>query len=219
MAASAWKVLIVDDHEVVRMGLTTLLATDRRFAVVGQADNVASAVMFAAALEPDVVIMDVRLPDGSGIEACREIRSARPETRVLMLTSYDDRDAVIGAILAGAAGYLLKRSQSGQLLEALVRVARGESLLDPAVTAAALEWMRRASPPRDEDPLAVLSGQERRVLVLVAEGKTNREIARTLLLSELTVKTYVSQILRKLHLARRAEAAAFLARQRQGPRL
>ena len=219
MAASAWKVLIVDDHEVVRMGLTTLLATDRRFAVVGQADSVASAVMFAAALEPDVVIMDVRLPDGSGIEACREIRSARPETRVLMLTSYDDRDAVIGAILAGAAGYLLKRSQSGQLLEALVRVARGESLLDPAVTAAALEWMRRASPPRDEDPLAVLSGQERRVLLLVAEGKTNREIARTLLLSELTVKTYVSQILRKLHLARRAEAAAFLARQRQGPRL
>src|SRR5438477_562788 len=218
MAASAWKVLIVDDHEVVRMGLTTLLATDRRFAVVGQADSVASAVMFAAALEPDVVIMDVRLPDGSGIEACREIRSARPETRVLMLTSYDDRDAVIGAILAGAAGYLLKRSQSGQLLEALVRVARGESLLDPAVTAAVLEWMRRASPPRDEDPLAVLSGQERRVLVLVAEGKTNREIARTLLLSELTVKTYVSQILRKLHLARRAEAAAFLARHRQGPR-
>src|SRR5437879_1063461 len=169
------RLLVVDDHEVVRQGLVSLLDRRAGFEVVAQAGSVAESIAQAARFGPDLVIMDVRLPDGSGIEACREIRSARPQTRVLMLTSYDDHDAVIGAILAGAAGYLLKRSQSGQLLEALLGVARGQSLLDPAVTAAALEWMRRARPPRDEDPLAALSGQERRVLALVAEGKTNRE--------------------------------------------
>jgi DNA-binding NarL/FixJ family response regulator len=163
---------------------------------------------------PDVVVMDLRFPDGSGVEACRDIRSEFPDVRVLMLTSYDDQEAVVGSILAGAAGYLLKQTDPEHLIEAVRVVARGGTLLDNSAIQAALEWMRsQAASVTQDDPLAVLSDQERRILPLVAQGKTNREIAVELRLSESTVKTYVSYMLQKLHMARRAEMAAFAIRQ------
>jgi len=158
--------------------------------------------------------MDVRLPDGTGIEACREIRAARPETRVLMLTSYADDEAVYAAILAGAASYMLKQTRGRELVAAIEAVARGESLLDPAVTQSVLTRMREMAGGGHKDKLSELSEQERRILGLIAEGKTNREIAATIFLSEKTVKNYVSTILSKLGMERRAQAAAFLADQR-----
>jgi two-component system, NarL family, response regulator DevR len=158
--------------------------------------------------------MDVRLPDGSGIEACRQIRSERPDARVLMLTSYSDEEAVIASIMAGAAGYLLKDTDSEKLIESIEVIARGGSLLDPAVTQTVLSWMQQPSTPVPSDHLSELSEREREILPLVAEGKTNREIALLLSLSENSVKSYVSNILQKLRLARRAEAAAFMARRR-----
>lgn len=209
------RLLLVDDHTVVRMGLATLFGTVAHVLLVGQAGTAAQAVAEVRRCQPDVVIMDVRLPDGSGIEACREIRSERPQTRVVMLTSYPDEDAVVASIMAGAAGYLLKQSEPEQLIEAVENVARGGSLLDPAVTHTVLQWMQRLGSPDAGDPLSGLSEQERNVLRLLAEGKTNRDIAATLYLSEHTVKTYVSNILQKLHLSRRAEAAAFIARRRR----
>lgn len=210
------RVLVVDDHQVVRLGLRALFATVGHFEVVGEAGSAAEAVEQARRTCPDMVVMDVRLPDGSGVEACREIRSARPETRVVMLTSYSDEEAVVASILAGASGYLLKDSQAERLIETVEVAARGDSLLDPAATKAVIAWMRRIGGRGAADPLGVLSEQERRILPLLAEGRTNREIARELFLSEQTVKTYVSHILRKLQLARRAEAAAYLARLRAG---
>jgi two-component system response regulator DevR len=206
------KLLLVDDHQIVRLGLRNLFETVPHFLVVGEAGSVAAAVVEARRCRPDVVLMDVRLPDGSGVEACREIRSELPHTRVLMLTSYADEQAAIASIVAGAAGYLLKQTDPERLIEAVELVADGGSLLDPAVTETVLHWMQRAGGEALDDPLAGLSEQERKILPLIAEGKTNREIATALYLSEYTVKTYVSSLLQKLHLARRSEAAAFIAR-------
>ena len=206
------RILIVDDHEVVREGLRALLSRRPGFAVVGEAGSVAQAVAEASKMQPDIIVMDVRLPDGSGIEACREIRQARPETRVIMLTSFADEDAVMASILAGAAGYLLKQTRGNALADAIASVMRGESLLDPAVTRKVLERVRSAGQRKPDDPLASLTEQEHKILLLIAEGKTNKEIADEVFLSDKTVKNYVSNILSKLNMRRRSEAAAFIAR-------
>jgi two-component system, NarL family, response regulator DevR len=180
--------------------------------VVGEAATVAEAIEAAARTKPDVVIMDVRLPDGSGVEACRAIREARPETRVIMLTSYADDEALFASIIAGASGYLLKQTRGQAVVDAITTVASGRSLLDPDVTGKVLERVRET---RAEDPaIASLTDQERKVLEGLAEGHTNREIGETLFLSEKTVKNYVSRILDKLGLSRRAEAAAYMAKRR-----
>ena len=206
------RVLIVDDHEVVREGLRALLNRREGMEVVGQAGTVADAIAEAARMEPDVIVMDVRLPDGSGIEACRAIREARPETRVIMLTSYADEEAVFASIIAGAAGYVLKQTRGAVLADAIAAAARGESLLDSAVTQKVLERMRKANERKADDPLDTLTDQEHKILLLIAEGKTNKEIALDVFLSDKTVKNYVSNILNKLNLRRRSEAAAFIAR-------
>jgi len=208
------KVLLVDDHEVVRVGLRSLLTRERGIEVVGEAGNAAEAVAQAARLGPDIVVMDVRLPDRSGVEACREIRGADPTVQVIMLTSYADEDAVFNSILAGASGYLLKQLRGQELVRAIETVAAGQSLLDPAVTQKVLEKVKRLASGRPPDDITQLSAQERKVLALVAEGKTNKEIAAALGLSDKTVKNYLSHVFEKLHLSRRAEAAAFFARRR-----
>ena len=207
--------LVVDDHWLVRLGLTNLFSNLRRFALVADASTVADALVAAREHRPDVVIMDVRLPDGSGIEACRQIRSDHPATRVIMLTSFSDEEAVIAAILAGASGYLLKHSEPERLVAAVETAAAGGSLLDPAVSDTVVAWMRGAAASGAGAQGDHLSEQERKILPLIAEGKTNRQIAAELYLSEHTVKTYVSSLLKKLQLARRAEAAAYIARQQQ----
>ena len=210
------RLLVVDDHEVVRQGLVALLDRRENLQVVAEAGTVAEAIDQARKFEPDVVVMDVRLPDGSGIEACREIRAELPATRVVMLTSYPDEEAVLSAIVAGAAGYLLKQIRARDLVAALEAVGRGESLLDPAVTEKVLERVRRIATGGHTDELAMLTSQEQKILMLVAEGKTNKEIAADVFLSDKTVKNYVSSILSKLNLERRAQAAAFVARHRVG---
>jgi len=206
------RLLVVDDHEVVRQGLVALLVRRQNLQVVAEAGTVAEAIEAARRFQPDLVVMDIRLPDGSGIEACREIRAERPETRVVMLTSYPDEDAVLSAIVAGASGYLLKQVRARDLVDALERVARGESLLDPAVTGRVLERVRRIATGDQPDELSQLTPQERKILALVAEGKTNKEIAAEVFLSDKTVKNYVSSILGKLNLERRAQAAAYMAK-------
>ena len=211
------RLLVVDDHEVVRQGLVSLLDRRDGFEVVAQAGTVADSIATAARFEPDVVIMDVRLPDGSGIEACREIRASRPQTRVVMLTSYPGEEAVLSAIIAGASGYLLKQIRGRELVTALEAVGRGESLLDSAVTEKVLERVRRIASGAESDELADLTVQERKILLLVAEGKTNKEIARDVFLSDKTVKNYVSSILSKLNLQRRAQAAAYVAKHHLNP--
>src|SRR5579884_3203244 len=198
------RVMLVDDHEIVRQGLKALLERREHLSVVAEAGSVAEAIELAAQVQPDV----------TGIEACREIRAARPETRVLMLTSYADDEAVYASIIAGAAGYLLKQTRGRELISAIEAVARGESLLDPTVTSKVLARMRELATGNHKDKLSELSEQERRILGLIAEGKTNREIAGIVYLSEKTVKNYVSTILSKLGMERRAQAAAFLAEQR-----
>ncbi len=209
------RILLCDDHEVVREGLRGLIARQEGMTVVGEAGTVAEVVEAAARTKPDVVIMDVRLPDGSGVEACRTIREARPETKVIMLTSYADDEALFASIIAGASGYLLKQTRGQAVVDAVIAVASGRSLLDPDVTGKVLERVRLG---RGDDPaLASLTEQERKVLAGLAEGHTNREISETLFLSEKTVKNYVSRILDKLGLSRRAEAAAYMAKHR--PRL
>jgi DNA-binding NarL/FixJ family response regulator len=208
------RLLIVDDHEVVRQGLVALLDRRQGFEVVAEAGTAAEAVDQARRHEPDIVIMDVRLPDGSGVEACREIRADRPATRVVMLTSYPDEEAVLSAIVAGASGYLLKQVRARDLVSAIEAVGRGESLLDPAVTEKVLERVRRIATGAATDELAALTSQEQKILLLVAEGKTNKEIASDVFLSDKTVKNYVSSILSKLNLERRAQAAAYMARLR-----
>ena len=213
-AARPLRLLIVDDHEVVRQGLVALLDRRDGFQVVAEAGTVADAVEAARRYQPDIVIMDVRLPDGSGIEACRTIRSELPETRVVMLTSYPDDEAVLSAIVAGASGYLLKQIRARDLVAALETVGRGESLLDPAVTEKVLERVRRIASGTYGDELSQLTTQEQKILALVAEGKTNKEIAADVFLSDKTVKNYVSSILSKLNLERRAQAAAFMAKHR-----
>jgi DNA-binding NarL/FixJ family response regulator len=206
--------LVVDDHEVVRQGLVAMLDRRPNFQVVAEAGTVAEAIEMARRFQPELVIMDVRLPDGSGIEACREIRAEFPSTRVVMLTSYPDEEAVFSAIVAGASGYLLKQVRARDLVAALEAVGRGESLLDPAVTEKVLERVRRIASGGANDELAQLTSQEQKILMLVAEGKTNKEIAAEVYLSDKTVKNYVSSILAKLNLERRAQAAAFVARHR-----
>jgi DNA-binding NarL/FixJ family response regulator len=208
------RLLVVDDHEVVRQGLVALLDRRQGFEVVAEAGTAAEAVEQARRYEPDIVVMDVRLPDGSGVEACREIRAERPATRVVMLTSYPDEEAVLSAIVAGASGYLLKQVRARDLVSALEAVGRGESLLDPAVTEKVLERVRRIATGAAADDLAALTAQEQKILLLVAEGKTNKEIAAEVFLSDKTVKNYVSSILSKLNLERRAQAAAYMARLR-----
>jgi DNA-binding NarL/FixJ family response regulator len=214
MSPSLISVLVVDDHWLVRLGLSNLFGSLRHFALVADAATAAGAIEAARMHSPDVVIMDIRLPDGSGIEACRQIRSDNPQTRVIMLTSFWDEDAVIAAILAGASGYLLKQSEPERLIAAVETAAAGGSLLDPAVSDTVLHWMRGAAANVGQST-SRLSEQERKILPLIAEGKTNRQIAAELFLSEHTVKTYVSSLLKKLQLVRRAEAAAYIARQQQ----
>ncbi len=213
MAESQVRVMLVDDHEVVREGLRTLIGRHKEMLVVAEAGTTAEAIEMAAKSKPDVIVMDVRLPDGSGVEACRTIREARPETKVIMLTSYADDEALFASIVAGAAGYLLKQTRGQAVIDAISAVAQGRSLLDPDVTGKVLERVRRG---RDEEDPAFgsLTDQERKVLEQLAEGKTNREIGEVLFLSEKTVKNYVSRILDKLGLARRAEAAAYMAKRR-----
>jgi len=208
--------LVVDDHEVVRQGLVSMLGRREGFQVVAEAGTAADAVEMATRFQPDIVIMDVRLPDGSGIEACREIRAQVPGTRVVILTSYPDEEAVFSAIVAGASGYLLKQVRARDLVSAIEAVGRGESLLDPAVTEKVLERVRRIASGTEHDELAQLTQQERKILMLVAEGKTNKEIAEEIFLSDKTVKNYVSSILSKLNLQRRAQAAAYVARRGMG---
>ena len=215
-AARTLRLLVVDDHEVVRQGLVAMFDRRDGFQVVAEAGTATEAVEQARRFEPDIVIMDVRLPDGSGIEACREIRAELPSTRVVMLTSYPDEEAVLSAIVAGAAGYLLKQVRARDLVAALEAVGRGESLLDPVVTEKVLERVRRIATGGQPDELSMLTAQEQKILMLVAEGKTNKQIAGEVFLSDKTVKNYVSSILSKLNLERRAQAAAFVARHRIG---
>ena len=209
---SPMRIMVVDDHEVVRRGLVALLERHSEFEVAAEAGSVTEAIETARRVRPDLVVMDVRLPDGSGIEACREIRSELPETRVIMLTSYPDEEAVLSAIISGASGYLMKNTRGRDLVAALQAVGRGDSLLDPAITERVLDRVRRVAAGAERDELADLTPQERRILLMVAEGKTNKEIAAEIYLSDKTVKNYVSSILAKLNLQRRAQAAAFVAK-------
>lgn len=212
----AVRILIVDDHDVVRLGLKSLIDGRGRFRVVGEAASAAEAIDEATKCAPDVVIMDIRLPDGSGIEACREIRAQKPATKVLMLTSYADDEAIFASIIAGAAGYILKQIRSQSLLEAIATIADGGSLLDSSVTHRVLERVRKGSALLSQRGQSALTEQEERVLSHVAEGKTNREIAQSLFLSEGTVKNYVSNILAKLNLSRRSQLAAYVLREKHG---
>lgn len=206
------RLLLVDDHKVVRVGLRTLLGRASGIQVVGEAGTMAAAVSEAARLKPDVVLMDVRLPDGSGVEACREIRTAHPGTRVLFLTSFADDDAVLATMFAGADGYLLKEIDEEALFRAIETVAGGQSILDPAVTQRMLTRMKSLSDPASADKREELSPQEQRVLALVAEGQTNKEIAATLGLSDKTVRNYLGHVFQKLQVTRRSQAAALFAR-------
>jgi two-component system, NarL family, response regulator DevR len=207
------RVMLVDDSEVVRMGLRTLLSAEAALEIVGEAGSVATAVEGAARLKPEVLLLDLRLPDGSGFEACRQILKRLPETRVLILTSVVDDTLVDEAIRAGTHGYLLKEINGRGLVQAIFDVAAGKSILDPAVTARVMQLVKSGT---GRDALAVLSPQERRVLALIAEGKTNKEVGNELGLSEKTVKNYLSNIFEKLHVSRRAQAAAIYA-QRPSP--
>ncbi len=205
----ALKVLIVDDHEVVRLGLRTLLDNYSDLTVVDEAATAKEAVQKSLRLRPDVVVMDIRLRGGSGIEACRRIVEQDPDIKVIMLTSYAEDEMLFDAISAGACGYVLKQIGSEDLVRAVREVGRGEALLDPALTQKVFARVREAARKEHEESFASLTDQEMRVLAQVAEGKTNREIARTLFLGEGTVRNYVSSILKKLNLTNRAEAAAY----------
>ena len=209
------RVLLVDDHEVIRVGLRTVLGQTQGIAVVGEAGTMAEAVQQAQRVKPDVILMDVRLPDGSGVDACREILGALPGTRVIFLTSYADDDSVLAAVLAGAHGYVLKEIDSHALLEAIRSVAKGQSILDSHVTERALRWLRGLHDLPATSGTDQLSTQEERVVALVAEGKTNKEIAAALGLSDKTVKNYLANVFQKLRITRRAQAAAFFVK-RQG---
>ena len=215
-AARPIRVLLVDDHEVVRSGLRAMLASTEDIEVVAEAESVGGAIQAAERARPDVVVMDIRLTDGSGIEATREIRSRLPDTRVLMLTSFADDEALYASIMAGADGYVLKQIRGGDLVRGIRTVGSGGSLLDPSVTGAVLARLRKGKLLRDER-LERLTAQEEKVLALIAEGKTNGEIGRTLFLAEKTVKNYVSVILAKLEVARRAEAATYFTRHNTPP--
>jgi DNA-binding NarL/FixJ family response regulator len=208
------RILIADDHEVVRIGLVSLLDRQAGFRVVGQAGSGDEAVRLARALRPDVVVMDIRMPNGSGTDACRTITTELPDTPVVMLTSYADEEALFEAIAAGASGYVLKRIGSDELVHAIRTVADGRSMLDPAVTAAVLERLRHAAHAEESGAFGELTEQERRVLAHLVQGESNREIAAAMHLAEKTVRNYVSNILAKLSLTSRAQAAAFAIRNR-----
>lgn len=203
------RIVLVDDHEVVRLGLKSLLERHPQFEVVGEAISARDALEQVAALEPDVVVMDIRLPGTSGIEACEQIVDNHPNTKVIMLTSYAEDEMLFSAIRAGASGYVLKQIASEELVKAIEAVGRGEALLDPAVTQRVFQEVRRAVKEEEASAFAHLSQQEKHVLLLVSEGKTNREIAKNLFLGEGTVRNYVSSILSKLGVNNRAEAAAY----------
>jgi DNA-binding NarL/FixJ family response regulator len=210
MEKSPIRVFLLDDHEVVRRGLHDLLESEGDIEVVGESGSVREAIARIPALRPDVAVLDGRLPDGSGIDVCREVRSIDPTIKALILTSYDDDEALFAAILAGAAGYVLKQITGNDLIDAVRRVAAGQSLLDPALTARVLERVRNG--PEVNEELAKLTAQERKILALIAEGLTNRQIGERLFLAEKTVKNYVSSILAKLGLERRTQAAVLASK-------
>lgn len=203
------RILLVDDHEVVRLGLKALLDHHGQFEFLGEAATAKEALEQVARLHPDIVLMDIRLPGTSGIEACEEVVRQHPETRVVMLTSYAEDEMLFSAIRAGASGYVLKQIAGEDLVRALESVGRGEAMLDPAITQRVFQEVRRAVKEEEASAFANLSQQERHVLLLVSEGKTNREIAKALFLGEGTVRNYVSSILSKLGVSNRAEAAAY----------
>lgn len=203
------RVFLLDDHEIVRRGLRDLLEA-AGLDVVGEAGTAEEALRRVSAVSPDVAVLDVRLPDGDGVEVCREIRSQRPDLPCLMLTSFADDEALFDAIMAGASGYVLKQIRGDDLVDAIRRVAAGESLLDPTATTRVLDRLRRGGP--DDDKLAQLTDQERRILELLADGLTNRQIAEQMYLAEKTVKNYVSNLLAKMGMQRRTEAAVYAAR-------
>jgi DNA-binding NarL/FixJ family response regulator len=206
------RVFLLDDHEVVRRGLAELIGLEADMEVVGEAGSVADALTRIPAVHPHVAVLDVRLPDGSGIEACREIRSHDPSIGCLMLTSYSDDEALQGAVLAGASGYVLKEIRGNDLVTAIRRIAAGESLLDVRVVS---EAHARLSAVSDDPRLATLTAQERRILELIGEGMTNRQIGEQLHLAEKTIKNYVSSLLDKLEMQRRTQAAAYIVRQQR----
>jgi two-component system response regulator DevR len=203
------RVFLLDDHEIVRRGLRELLESEGDIEVVGEAGTAEEAYGRVPATTPHVAVLDVRLPDGDGVEVCRDIRSKHPEIACIMLTSFSDDDAVYAAIMAGAAGYLLKQVRGSELVEGIRRVAAGDSLLDPSITARVLDRLRHQD---DADELAALTDQERKILALISEGLTNRQIGERMFLAEKTVKNYVSNLLAKLGMSRRTEAAAYAAR-------
>ena len=215
MATEQLRVLLVDDHAIVRRGLKAVLQERAEIVVIGEAGGVAEGVAEAARLQPDVVVMDLRLPDGSGVEACRQIRAADPTINVLILTSFADEDALFSAVLAGASGYVLKDLNTNAVQDAVITAGRGGSLLDPQMATRVLERLRRGEGghPAD-DAFATLTPQEERILDMIGEGRTNRQIAEQLTLSEKTVKNYVSQVYAKLHVERRSQAATLAAERR-----
>ncbi|MDX6301064.1 MAG: two-component system, NarL family, response regulator DevR [Nocardioidaceae bacterium] len=204
------RVFLLDDHEVVRRGLRDLLETDGDITIVGESGTARQATARIPALRPDVAVLDARLPDGSGIDVCRDVRSIDPAIRALILTSFDDDEALFAAILAGAAGYLLKQVGGNDLVDAVRRVAAGQSLIDPSLTARLLDRLRNG--PAEQPELASLTAQEHKILALIAEGLTNRQIGERMSLAEKTVKNYVSSILSKLGLERRTQAAVLASK-------
>lgn len=213
--APAIRVFLLDDHEIVRRGLADLISLESDLEVVGEASSKAEALHRIPAARPEVAVLDVRLPDGSGVEVCREIRADFPDIRCLMLTSYADDDALFDAIMAGASGYVLKEIRGTDLVSAIRQVATGKSLLDPVATQRVLDRIRRGE--HQDDRLQGLSDQERRILEYIGEGMTNRQIGEAMHLAEKTVKNYVSSLLAKLGMERRTQAAAFVARLDQAP--
>ncbi len=211
---AATRVFLLDDHEIVRRGLRELLEAEDGFAVVGEAGTAEEALTRIPATGPDVAVLDVRLPDGDGVEVCREIRSRHPEINCLIFTSFADDEALFSAILAGAARYVLKQVRGTDLVDAIRRVSQGQSLLDPSVTARVLDRLR--TPHGPDDDVASLTDQERRILDLIGEGLTNRQIGERLFLAEKTVKNHVSSVLSKLGLQRRTQAAVLVTERRQG---
>jgi two-component system, NarL family, response regulator DevR len=207
------RVFLLDDHEIVRRGIADLLEADPELSVVGEAGTAAEALRRIPAVRPDVAVLDARLPDGSGIDVCRDIRSAHPEIRCLILTSYDDNDAIFAAVMAGASGYLLKEIRGNSLVDAIRQVAAGKSLLDPGVTERLLTRLREGAPK--DDRLASLTDREREILSLIADGLTNKQIGERLFLAEKTVKNYVSGLLAKLGMQRRTQAAVYGAEVRR----
>lgn len=212
------RVFLLDDHEIVRRGLRELIESEENMVVVGEAGTAEEALNRVPAVRPDVAVLDVRLPDGSGVEVCRALRERMPELQCLMLTSFADDEALFSAIIAGAAGYVLKQIKGNDLIDAIRKVSRGESLLDPAVTGRVMERIRHGQ--EEASQLDHLTDQERRILDLLVEGLTNRQIAERMFLAEKTVKNYVSNLLAKLGMQRRTEAAVYAARlSSRAPRL